>query len=107
MDVLTLIGWTLLAAGGAFVFIGGVGVLRLPDFYTRIHAAGVTEVLGMMLVLAGIIALIGLSLNAAKVLAILLFLLLTGPTSAYALANAAWLSGVKPQLHPDTPDPEE
>jgi multicomponent Na+:H+ antiporter subunit G len=107
MDVLTLIGWTLLAAGGTFVFIGGVGVLRLPDFYTRIHAAGVTEVLGMMLVLAGIIALIGLSLNAAKVLAILLFLLLTGPTSAYALANAAWLSGVKPQLHPDTPDPEE
>jgi multicomponent Na+:H+ antiporter subunit G len=107
MDVLTLIGWTLLAAGGAFVFIGGVGVLRLPDFYTRIHAAGVTEVLGMMLVLAGIIMIIGPSLNAAKVLAILLFLLLTGPTSAYALANAAWLSGVKPQLHPEAPDREE
>jgi multicomponent Na+:H+ antiporter subunit G len=96
------LGWVLLLSGGVFVIIGGIGVIRLPDLYTRIHAAGVTEVLGMILVLTGIMIQIGPTLSAAKVMAILLFLLLTGPTSAYALANAAWLSGVKPLLHQDS-----
>jgi multicomponent Na+:H+ antiporter subunit G len=102
-----LLGMLLMIGGAAFIVIGGIGVLRLPDFYTRIHAAGVTEVLGMLLVLAGIIVHLGLSLSALKIGAILAFLLLTGPTSAYAMANAAWLTGVKPQLHGSPPNASE
>jgi multicomponent Na+:H+ antiporter subunit G len=99
MTVLQSIGTLPMLIGGTFVLIGGIGVVRLPDFYTRIHAAGVTEVLGMILMLAGIMLWLGPSLDAAKVAAVMAFLLLSGPTSAYALANAAWLSGVKPKLH--------
>jgi len=92
MDVLS---WILLATGGAFVFVGGLGALRLPNFYTRMHAASLTDGLGTILILVGIILQAGWSLAAIKLLAILVCLLLTGPTASYALANAALLSGVK------------
>jgi multicomponent Na+:H+ antiporter subunit G len=89
--------WLLLIAGGVFVFIGGVGALRMPDFYTRMHAASLTDTLGTILVLLGIILQAGLSLAAIKLAAIIVFLLLTCPTAAYALANAARLSGLTPE----------
>jgi len=89
--------WLLLIAGGVFVFIGGVGALRMPDFYTRMHAASLTDTLGTILILLGIILQAGLSLAAIKLAAITVFLLLTCPTAAYALANAARLSGLTPE----------
>ena len=52
--VLDLVSMVLLLAGSAFVLIGGIGVLRLPDFYTRIHGAGITDTLGAGLVLLGL-----------------------------------------------------
>jgi len=91
-----MLSWVLLAAGGAFVFIGGLGALRLPDFYTRMHAASLTDGMGTILILLGIVLQAGWSLASIKLLAILAFLLLTGPTASYALANAALLSGVEP-----------
>jgi len=87
--------WVLLLAGGAFVFIGGLGALRMPDVFTRMYAASLTDTLGTILVLSGIVLQAGLSLAAVKLLAIMIFLLLTGPTAAYALANAARLAGVR------------
>lgn len=97
--------WLLLIAGGVFVFIGGVGALRMPDFYTRMHAASLTDTLGTILILLGIILQAGLSLAAIKLAAITVFLLLTCPTAAYALANAARLSGLTPG--PRVSDAEE
>lgn len=94
--VLDALSWVLLCAGGAFVFIGGIGALRMPNFYTRLHAASLTDTLGTILVLAGVMLQAGLSLSAVKLAAILLFLLMTGPTAAYALANAALLAGMRP-----------
>ncbi len=93
VDVLS---WILLAAGGAFVFVGGLGALRLPDFYTRMHAASLTDGMGTILILVGIMLQAGWSLAAIKLIAILVCLLLTSPTASYALANAALLSGVEP-----------
>ena len=90
--------WILLITGSAFVLIGGIGALRMPDFYTRMHAASLTDTLGILLVLAGVIAQAGLSLAAVKLLAIMVFMLLTSPTAAYALANAARLDGLSPSL---------
>lgn len=100
--VLDVLSWVLLLAGGTFVFIGGVGALRMPDFYTRMHAASLTDTLGLLLMLSGLIVQSGLELSTAKLLAIMLFLLLTAPTAAYALANAARLSGLAPEREPDT-----
>lgn len=91
------LSWVLLISGGAFVFIGGVGALRLPNFYTRMHAASLTDSMATLLVLPGIMLQAGWSLATIKLFAILVFLLLTGPTAAYALANAALLSGMKPE----------
>jgi multicomponent Na+:H+ antiporter subunit G len=95
--VLDVLSWALLLAGGAFIFTGGVGALRMPDFYTRMHAASLTDTLGTLLTLLGLILQAGITLSAAKLLAIMLFLLLTAPTAAYALANAARLSGLAPE----------
>ena len=96
--LLDVVSWILLSAGGAFVFIGGVGILRMPTIYTRMHAASVTDTMGTLLILLGIMLQAGLTLATVKLAAIVMFLLLTGPTASYALANAALLSGVRPEL---------
>lgn len=94
VDVLS---WVLLFLGGAFVLIGGIGALRLPNFYTRLHAASLTETMATILIFAGLILQAGLTLAALKLLAIMVFLLLTAPTASYALANAALQSGLRPE----------
>jgi multicomponent Na+:H+ antiporter subunit G len=99
---LDVVSWILLVSGGAFVFIGGVGALRMPDFYTRMHAASLTDTLGTILLLLGIILQAGLTLAALKLAAVMVFLLLTCPTAAYALANAARLANLAPERR--TPD---
>jgi multicomponent Na+:H+ antiporter subunit G len=68
----------------------------MPNLYTRMHAASVTDTLGAALVLGGIMVQAGLTLATIKLAAILLFLLITSPTSSYALAHAALLAGIQP-----------
>ena len=94
---LDVLSWVMLLVGGGFVLVGGIGVIRLPDLYTRMHAASLTDTLGTMLILGGIMLQAGLTLATIKLAAIVLFLLLTGPTATYALANAALLSGLRPR----------
>mgnify|MGYP000438140427 CR=1 FL=1 len=74
-------------ARGAFVLIGGIGALRLPGFYTRLHAASLTDTMAAILILGGIMLQAGLTLATIKLVAILLFLLLTSPTASNALAS--------------------
>ena len=90
------LSWVLLTLGGLSVLIGGIGALRMPDLYTRVHAASVTDSMGALLVLLGIMLQAGWSLATIKLIAILLLLLLTSPTSSYALASAALLAGKRP-----------
>jgi len=94
--VLDALSWVLLSLGGISVLIGGIGALRMPDLYTRMHAASVTDSLGAILVLSGIMLQAGLTLATIKLVAILFFLLITSPTSSNALASAALLAGTKP-----------
>lgn len=89
--------WVLLSLGGAFVFIGGIGALRMPNLYTRMHAASLTDTMGAMLVIAGVMLQSGASLATIKLAAILLFLLLTSPVASNTLASAALLAGVRPE----------
>lgn len=91
-----ILSWLLLTSGGAFVLIGGIGVVRMPSFYTRVHASSVTDTMGAGLILVGIMLQAGFTLATLKLIAILLFLLFTGPTAANALASSALLSGLRP-----------
>ncbi len=88
----------VLVAGGVIVLIGASGVLRLPDFYSRLHAAGVTDTLGTLLVLLGLILFSGFTLLSAKLALVGMFLLLTSPAATHAVANAAHKAGLKPRL---------
>jgi multicomponent Na+:H+ antiporter subunit G len=101
--VLDLVSWLCLIAGSFFVITGGVGLLRLPDVYSRMHAAGMTDTLGAGLFIAGMAVQAGLTLVTVKLLMILVFILFTSPTATYALANAAWSGGVKPKRKDGTP----
>lgn len=87
-----------LLAGAFFCLVGAVGLLRMPDFYTRMHAASVLETLGADLILLGLVLQAGLTLVAIKLLMIGLLIFFASPTASHALARAALLSGIKPLL---------
>lgn len=87
-----------IAVGLFFVLAGTIGVLRLPDFYTRLHAAGMTDTLGAELIIIGLMIQSGFSQLSLKLLLVAIFLLLTSPTATHAVANAAHNAGLKPLL---------
>jgi multicomponent Na+:H+ antiporter subunit G len=88
----------LLAAGGLACIVGAVGLIRMPDFYTRVHAASVTDTLGAGFILAGLMLQAGLSLVAAKLFIIGLLIFFTSPAAGHALARAALGRGLEPLL---------
>ena len=90
------LSWVLLMAGCFFIVTGAVGLLRLPDVYSRLHAVGLADTLGAGLFLGGLMIQGGLSLVTAKLILILVFILFTSPTATYALANALYGGGVRP-----------
>ena len=109
MDLaLQIIAWILILAGSASILIGGIGVLRFPDIYTRMHAAGITDTAGAGLILAGLMVHEGATLVTVKLALMLVFLFFTSPTSSFSLAHAAMTSGVEPVLYePDEKNDEE
>ena len=105
MDLaLELLTWLSFLIGGFFLIVGGVGLIRFPDFYTRIHAAGVTDTLGAAPLLLGMVLQSGDVLTAIKLIMIGFFIFFTTPTATYAIANAAFTGGLKPILHEDEGD---
>jgi multicomponent Na+:H+ antiporter subunit G len=109
--VINILSWILLSIGAVFCVIGGIGLLRLPDFYSRTHGASITDTGGAGLVLTGLI-LQSLIWDAdlfpyrmilvAKLILILLFMLFTSPTSGHALAKAAFARGIEAEVVGDT-----
>jgi multicomponent Na+:H+ antiporter subunit G len=94
MNPIAVAGQVLMAAGALFVVSGGVGLLRFPDFYTRIHAVGVTDSAGAGLILVGLLLQPSSWPTVIRLLIILLFMTLTGPTATHVLAHAARRDGV-------------
>lgn len=92
------LSWACLLAGGLFCCIGALGMLRMPDFYTRMHAGSVTDTLGAGLILLGLMLQAGFTLVAAKLLMIGLLLFFSSPVAGHALAKAAMSRGLKPLL---------
>lgn len=99
--LLDVLSWVCLAAGGAFCIIGGIGLIRMPDFYTRVHAASVTETLGAGLILLGLMLQAGFTLVCAKLALIAILILFMSPTATHALTRAALVRGLDPVLADD------
>lgn len=94
--VLDIASWAALLTGGFLIITGAIGLVRFPDLYTRMHAAGVTDTGGAGLVLFGLMLQAGLTLVTVKLVLILWFLLFTGPVASHALAKAALHGKVEP-----------
>ncbi|PKQ05374.1 MAG: sodium:proton antiporter [Alphaproteobacteria bacterium HGW-Alphaproteobacteria-11] len=84
------------AVGLAFLLIGALGMIRLPDVWARIHAAGVIDTIGAELIVFGMILQAGFTQASLKLLLIGLFLFVTSPTATHAVANAAFTAGLRP-----------
>ena len=98
MEVLQdILAWVLIAGGAIFTLIGALGIIRLPDFYSRLHAAGIVDTLGAGLLLLGMIVAAGFTLVSVKLLLIGVFLFFTSPTATHAIANAAYVAGLRPE----------
>lgn len=93
-----ILSWFCIVSGGLLGIIGGIGILRFPDIFSRLHAAGTTDTLCAGLFMLGLALQAGLTLASVKLLLIFVFLLFTSPTASHVLANAAWQGGVKPRL---------
>ena len=88
----------LLLGGGAFCIVGAIGLIRMPDFYTRVHAASVNDTLGAGLILLGLLLQAGWTLAAAKLFILALLIFFTSPAATHALAKAALGRGLQPLL---------
>ncbi len=94
------LSWLCLAGGGLFSIIGALGLIRMPDFFTRMHAASVTDTIGAGLLLIGLVLQAGFTLIAVKLLFLGLFIFFTSPAATHALAKAARARGLEPLLAP-------
>ena len=104
MSAVDLLSAILLLGGCLLGVSGGIGLLRFPDFYTRLHAAGITDTLCAGLFLGGLALQFGWTLATVKLGMIFAFLLFTSPTACNALARTAWRAGLVPWRHPDRED---
>ena len=93
-----LLSWACLLGGGFFCIVGALGMLRMPDFYTRMHAASIVDTVGAALMLLGLLLQAGPTLVAVKLVFIGLLILVASPTASHALAKAAMVRGLQPLL---------
>lgn len=91
-----IIAVIFIVCGFFFVSVAAIGVLRLPDFYTRMHASGKSETLGVMLTLIGFAIYNGFNLISVKILFVSVFILLWNPIGTHAISRAAYYAGVEP-----------
>ena len=100
LDILTVVGLSL---GTLILIFAALGVARFPDFYSRLHAAGKGDTLGLALVLLGLMATAGASLVSLKLAFIVFSVFILNPTATHALARGAWVCGMRPWRASDAP----
>lgn len=96
--IIDLLSDICLLLGGIFTLTGAIGLLRLPSFYTRLHAASVTESLAAPLLIIGIMLDTGFTLDSAKLVLIILIMVVANPTITHALCRAAVHGGNTPEM---------
>lgn len=92
--ILEILSAACLLIGAFFSLSGALGIFRLPDFFTRVHAASVTDSIATVFIILGLVLISDFGLIAVKLIFILLFLLLTSPTASHALAKSARHGGL-------------
>ena len=102
--ILEFLSSLCLLLGGVLCITGGVGLLRMPDFYSRVHASGVTETLAAPLLLIGLLLQMEWSLDSVKVIMILILVLATNPTATHAMAKATLHGGQRPLVFDNDKD---
>ena len=105
--LINIASWVLLVGGSAFLLIGAIGLIRLPDMFSRMHGAGVIDTMGAVMLFVGMMLKAGLTIVAIKIFLIVLFLMFTSPTTTHALARAAIAAGLKPLRVDDKTDEKE
>ncbi|MEX1107331.1 MAG: monovalent cation/H(+) antiporter subunit G [Dongiaceae bacterium] len=93
---LDIASWALMLGGGFFMLASGIGMLRLPDLFTRLHSAGLADTGGVALLLLGMALQAGFTMVTVKLLLIGAFLFLTAPAASHAVAHAALIGGLSP-----------
>lgn len=101
MGLVYVIAGIIISLGAFFLFVGSIGLIRLPDFYARAHAQGKADTLGVMLIIFGLLLTQGFSINSAKLLIIIAFVALTNPTATNALVRAAYRFRLTPWFKKD------
>lgn len=96
MDIKMIIAGIFLGLGCFIILVAAIGVIRFPDFYTRLHPAGKGDTLGQSLVLLGLMIYEGFTMNSVKLLIIILFIYIVNPTATHFITRAAYLAGIKP-----------
>tara|TARA_Y100000590_G_scaffold465153_1_gene636619 strand:+ start:4289 stop:4615 length:327 start_codon:yes stop_codon:yes gene_type:complete len=91
-----ILSWIGIIGGVFFIVVGAVGVIRMPDIYTRLHSAGMTDTMGAGLMLIGMSFHEGITLVTVRLILIWGFLLFTSPIATYALSRAALHGEVTP-----------
>lgn len=102
--LLDAVSWLLILVGSVFLIVGGIGIVRLPDMFTRMHGAGIVDTLGACAVLIGLMVQAGFTIVAIKLVLIVVFILFTSPTTTHALARAALGGGARPQVDESSVD---
>ncbi len=93
-QILFYISWALIFVGVFLIFTGALGVLRFPDFFSRLHPAGMIDSCAVLFIVAGLVVQHGFTLFSLKLVLLALFILITGPTATHVLAKVAMLQGV-------------
>lgn len=93
---MSVAGTAMMAVGLVFIALAALGLLRLPDFYTRMHAVSKMDTLGVALVLAGLALHDGATIVSLKLVLILVFISMANPVSAHVLTRSALQSGLAP-----------
>ena len=104
LDYQLIISYILIIIGSFFVISGAIGIIRFPDFYSRMHPAGLIDSAGAPLILVGCAVQYGISFTSFKIIILIAFLLFTGSTSTHILSKAAMLTGLKPYGKVDDSD---
>ncbi len=94
--ILDILSWISISIGAFFVLVGGIGMWRMPDLFSRMHPAGITDSAGAGFLLLGLVLQSDDWLVSVKLALIFVFLLFTSPVATHALAHAALLDGLKP-----------
>lgn len=97
--ILDYLSWAAIVIGSGFSLIGAVGIIRMPDVYTRIHAASLIETMGVGMILLGLGLQAGFTLITVKLFIIFAFLFFTNPTTTHALTRALYHAGVIPVVN--------